>query len=160
MLLSVQFQSSAANDLGLRKGVGNAGTVRRPRYNLTLLDPEYFAKAGAMTGDDFVKRGMVSASKFGEPTFVAAGSRLTPPHDYAIIGNVESHTKFSIAQDGRVRLANFSIYSPMLVGNQTEGGELGILVFDPRLHLDWWPLSNFSEYKCTRTPEEQSWHMS
>jgi hypothetical protein len=42
-----------------------------------------------------------------------------PPRDYAIVGNVDSHTKFSVAQDGRVKLANFSIISPTALANDT-----------------------------------------
>lgn len=131
-----------------RKGVGTTTTVRRPRYNLTAVDPTYFADAA---GDphDFVRRGMEQMSRFNETTFASAASLLPPTHDYAIVGNVASHTKFSIAQDGRVRLANYSIYSPTQVGNVTEGKEAGVLLFDPRLYVDWWPTTNFSEYKTS-----------
>jgi len=48
--------------------------------------------------------------------------------------------------DGRVRLANYSIYSPTLRGDVTEGGEPGALVFDTRAHVSWWPETNFSEW--------------
>jgi hypothetical protein len=50
--------------------------------------------------------------------------------------------------DGRVRLANYSIYSPTLRGDVTEGGEPGALVFDTRVHVSWWPETNFSEWVC------------
>ena len=143
----------------LRKGVGRADSVRRPHYNLVAVDPQYYAKAVADAGD-FIKQGMENTSAFGETTFAAAASRLVPPHDYAIVGNVDSHTKFSVAQDGRVKLANFSIYSPTLLGNDTAGtgdetgraagGPVGdVLLFDPKQHVSWWPAHNFSDYKSS-----------
>ena len=144
---------------GLRKGVGRAQDVRRPHYNLTAVDPAYFKHAAAEGGDDFIKLGMEAASAFGETSFSAAASTLVPPHDYAIVGNTGSHTKFSVAQDGRVKLANFSIYSPTLLGDNTNGtGDTGsagggpggdVLVFDPRRHLSWWPEHNYSDYKSS-----------
>ena len=144
---------------GLRKGVGRAQDVRRPHYNLTAVDPAYFKNAAAEGGDDFIKQSMEAASTFEETTFAAAASTLAPPHDYAIVGNVDSHTKFSVAQDGRVKLANFSIYSPTLEGDNTNGtGDGGgggggpggdVLVFDPRRYMSWWPEQNFSDYKTS-----------
>lgn len=131
-----------------RKGVGNVSSTRRPRYNLTDIDAQYFVNAA---GDplDFVRREMEAASPWGETTFAAAASLLPPSHDYGIVGGVDSHTKFSVAQDGRVRLANYSIYSPTQVGNVTEGREIGVLLFDPREHVSWWPSHNFSDYKTS-----------
>jgi len=52
-------------------------------------------------------------------------------------------------QDGRVRLANFSIYSPTQHGPVTEGTNPGVLLFDPRQYMGWWPATNFSEYKTS-----------
>ena len=63
-----------------------------------------------------------------------------------------------MAQDGRVKLANFSIYSPTMQGNVTDagrnvsfgGGPPGtVLLFDPRKYLTWWPEHNFSDYKTS-----------
>lgn len=105
-----------AGGRGFRKGFGHLKAIRRPRYNLTDTEPRYFERA-ASDPSDFVKQSMQAASKFGETTFEAAAARLVPPHDYALVGNVKSHTKFVIAPDGRVRLANFSVFSSMLVGN-------------------------------------------
>eukprot|EP01047_Picozoa_sp_COSAG01_P044377 COSAG01_NODE_4005_length_5440_cov_8.384947_2_plen_1194_part_00 len=144
----------------LRKGVGSVQDVRRPLYNLTAIDSKYFARAAAEGGTDFIKLGMEAASAFGETSFAAAASTLAPPHDYAIVGNAASHTKFSVAQDGRVKLANFSIYSPTLVGDNTNGtGDSGgkaaggpggdVLVFDPRRYVSWWPAQNYSDYKSS-----------
>ena len=141
----------------LRKGVGRVDAVRRPHYSLVGVDSDYFKKA-VDDPADFIRQGMQHDSAFNETTFVAAASRLPPAHDYAIVGNVRSHTKFSVAQDGRIKLANFSIYSPTLEGNITDagrdthfgGGPLGtVLLFDPRLYLSWWPQHNFSDYKTS-----------
>ena len=63
------------------------------------------------------------------------------------VGNIASHSKFSLALDGRIRSANFSIYSPTLLGNSTKGEEPSALLFDPRDVTAWWPEHNFSEYK-------------
>ena len=153
---SLLGSDSGPGGRGLRKGVGRPQDVRRPHYNLTAVDPRYFERAAAEGGSDFLKLGMEAASPFGETSFAAAASTLPPPHDYAIVGNVASHTKFSVAQDGTVKLANFSIYTPTLVGTDTNGtyanngGPGGdVLVFDPRRYTSWWPLHNFSDYKTS-----------
>eukprot|EP01043_Picozoa_sp_COSAG02_P006217 COSAG02_NODE_175_length_31226_cov_95.275934_14_plen_452_part_00 len=139
-----------------RKGVGRPQDVRRPHYNLSAIDPRYFEHAAAEGGTDFIKLGMEAASPFGETSFAAAASTLPPPHDYAIVGNVASHTKFSVAQDGTVKLANYSIYTPTQLGSDTNGtyadngGPGGdVLVFDPRRYVTWWPTHNFSDYKTS-----------
>ena len=76
---------------------------------------------------------------------------LAPTHDYALTGALQSHTKFSVAQDGKVWLGNFSIFSPTDQGaNVTGGKEPGVLLFDPQDHLSWWPPGgHFSEYKTS-----------
>ena len=84
-------------------------------------------------------------------SILAAAAQLPPTHDYGIVGNAGSHTKFSVAQDGRVRLANFSIFSPTDQGpNVTGGVQPGVLLFNPQDHLGRWPQSgNFSAYKTS-----------
>ena len=139
---------SVVGGSGFRKGVGSVAATRRPRYNLTAVVPEYFS-AAATDPLDFLKRGMMARSEFNETTFVAAAAQLPPTHDYGIVGNAGSHTKFSVAQDGRVRLANFSIFSPTLAGNVTDNPNPGVLLFDPRRYLQWWPAANFSDYKTS-----------
>lgn len=155
--LSTLEPAGDSGGLVLRKGVGRIDAVRRPHYNLVNVDNDYFHNA-VIDARDFLRQGMQHSSAFNETTFVAAASRLPPAHDYAIVGNINSHTKFSIAQDGRVKLANFSIYSPTLLGNVTDagrdthfgGGPMGtVLLFDPRLYLSWWPEHNFSDYKTS-----------
>ena len=63
------------------------------------------------------------------------------------VGTIDAHSKFSLALDGRVRSANFSIYSPTLRGNETSGQEYSALLWDPRARVKWWPTTNWSEYK-------------
>ena len=90
---------------------------------------------------------------FSETTFAAASSYLAPTHDYAMVGNVRSHTKFSIAQDGKVWLANFSIFSPTSADqapNVTGGMEPGVLLFNPQDHLTHQPVHHTSYLE--RTP--------
>ena len=72
----------------LRKGVGHTDAIRRPHFNLVSVDPMYYAKAVSDPGD-FIRQGMEHDSAFNESTFAAAASRLPPPHDYAIVGNIE-----------------------------------------------------------------------
>ena len=117
----------------LRKGVGRTDAVRRPRYGLAAHDPAYFAKA---TGDpnDWIKRSMQNASRFGETTWVAAAARMVPTFDYAITGHPGAHTKFSVAPDGRVYLANFSIFAGAAHRPNVSGQiQPGVLLFDPKV---------------------------
>ena len=92
--------------LALRKGVGRIDKVRRPRYNLVGADPDYFTKAEE-DPTDWIKQSMENASAFGETTFEAAASRMVPTQEYAITGNANAHTKFSVAPDGRVGTAHY-----------------------------------------------------
>ena len=142
----IGFFSAASAPLLLRKGVGSTSAVRRPRYSLSARSPTYWHDA---RDDplDLVKTRALAASEFGEATFDAFASLLPPTKDYMEVGNIGSHSKFSVALDGRVRSANFSIFSPMLVGNKTKGEEPSALLFDPRDVVSWWPAHNFSEYK-------------
>ena len=87
---------SVAGGSGFRKGVGSVATTRRPRYNLTAVDPGFFS-AAANDPLDFLKRGMLARSPFNETTFVAAAAQLPPTREYGIVGNAGSHTKFSVA---------------------------------------------------------------
>ena len=74
----------------------------RSRYNLEEDDPDYFIKA-ATSSDDWIGRRMSSSTPDGEPSFISAASLLPPSRDYAMVGSVDAHTKFSLSQDGRVR---------------------------------------------------------
>ena len=142
----IGFFSAASVPLLLRKGVGRTSALQRPRYSLADHSPSYWRD----TRDDphdLVKTRALAASEFGEATFDAFASLLPPTKDYMEVGNIGSHSKFSLALDGRVRSANFSIYSPTLVGNSTTGHEPSALLFDPRDVVRWWPPHNFSEYK-------------
>lgn len=135
---------------GFRKGVGEVSALLRPRLDPRVGTAGYIAAALA-DPDDILARTMEGGSAFGETTFAAAAAYLAPTHDYAIVGTVQSHTKFSVAQDGKVWLANFSIYSPTDQGpNVTGGEEPGVLLFSPQDHTSWWPKTgNFSEYKTS-----------
>jgi hypothetical protein len=91
---------------------------------------------------------------FGETTFEAAASRMVPTSEYAITGNVDAHTKFSVAPDGRVYLGNFSIYAgPEHHPHVATGSDIqpGVLLFDPKRYVGWWPAagSNFSDTKTS-----------
>lgn len=100
------FTSTVGEPITLaRTGVGLLRSIRRPSYALEAHDKAYFSKARLDPGD-YIKKRFLNASRFGEADFAAAASFLPPAKDYALIGNVNSHTKFSVSQDGRVRLAN------------------------------------------------------
>ena len=66
---------------------------------------------------------------------------MVPTSEYAITGNVDAHTKFSVAPDGRVYLANFSIYAgPDHHPKVVAGGppvQPGVLLFDPKRFVSW-----------------------
>lgn len=133
-----------------RKGVGATASLQRPKLAPQLGSSAYYAAAVADPAD-LIRRAMENSSAYGETTFAAAAAYLAPTHDYALVGNARSHTKFSVAQDGKVWLANFSIFSPTDVpGNVTGGAEPGVLLFDPREYVSRWPSTgNFSEYKTS-----------
>eukprot|EP01043_Picozoa_sp_COSAG02_P010638 COSAG02_NODE_378_length_23535_cov_35.310164_9_plen_1246_part_00 len=135
---------------GFRKGVGKPSQLRLPQLNPRLNSSSYYTQALADPTDAFA-RAMENASAFGETTFASAAAYLAPTHDYTIVGNAQSHTKFSIAQDGKIYLANFSIYSPIDRGpNVTGGQEPGVLLFNPQDYLSRWPAGGkFSQYKTS-----------
>jgi hypothetical protein len=135
---------------GFRKGVGRTSALLRPRLDPRLTTSTYYQQALA-DPTDALARAMENSSAFAETTFAAAAAYLSPTHDYTLVGNPQSHTKFSIAQDGKTWLANFSIFSPTDQGpNVTGGQEPGVLLFDPQQYLSWWPATGrFSEYKTS-----------
>lgn len=47
----------------------------------------------------------------------------------------------------KVKVANFSIYTPMEEAEKVFGEEVGLLVFDPRNYTRFWPRHNFTDYK-------------
>jgi hypothetical protein len=130
----------------VRKGVGSPQKIRRPRYELEAADPLHFSKSSTQA-DDFIKQQMLASSPDSEPTFAAAASLLPPPRDYMMLGVVGAHTKFSVSNDGRIKCANYSIFTATERGNETAGSEPGRLLFDPRDHLSWWPATNHSDCK-------------
>ena len=142
-----------------RKGVGLASALRRPRYHLEAADPDYFVKARDLP-DDWLKSRMCNSSADGEPTFESAASLLPPSRDYAMVGNVDAITKFSVSPDGRVTSGNHSIFTAMEQGNATGS----TVLFDPRNHTRFWPEHNFSEYKSavvgrvSRAVSVSAWH--
>ena len=70
-------------------------------------DPAYFTTArDSPTG--WLKERMVDGTVDGEPTFESA-ALLPPARDYVMVGNVDSHTKFAVSPDGRIKHAS----SPM-----------------------------------------------
>jgi hypothetical protein len=125
----------------IRKGVGDTSALERPRYQLEAADPDYFVKARDIP-TDWLKAQMLMTND-GEPTFNSAASLLPPSKDYAMVGNVAAHTKISVSPDGRMKSGNHSIFVAMEWGNITGGS----LLFDPRDHVAFWPVHNFSEYK-------------
>ena len=134
----------------IRKGVGKLAALRRPQYSLQAADEGYFDKA-ASEPHDWLRQRFVSHTPDHEPTFVSAASVLTPALDYSEVGNRDAHSKFSVAPDGRVSSANFSIRVDMRHGaTPTGGGGPGAgnhLLFDPRNHTSFWPASNWTEFK-------------
>ena len=142
--------SGVSGGRGFRKGIGRTVALLQPRLDPALSSEDYYAQALADPADR-IKREMENASAFGEVTFSAAAAFLAPTHDYALVGNAKSHTKFSVAQDGKVWLANFSIFSATDEAASTIGGaEPGALLFNPQNHLSSWPPhGNFSEYKTS-----------
>jgi hypothetical protein len=96
---------------GFRKGVGRPSDLRAPQLNPQLTSAAYYTAALADPADR-LKQAMENAFASGETSFAAAAAYLAPTHEYAVVGNRESHIKFSVAQDGKIWLANFSIYSP------------------------------------------------
>jgi len=96
---------------------------------------------------DYVKERMIADAADNEPTFDSAAALLPPSRDYAMVGNRGAHTKFSVSQDGRVKCANYSIYTPMEQADQANGTERPLSLFDPRMHVAFWPETNFSDYK-------------
>ena len=125
----------------VRKGAGDTSALERPRYQLEAADPDYFIKARDIPTDWLKARMLMTAD--GEPTFNSAASLLPPSKDYAMVGNVAAHTKISVSPDGRLKSGNSSIFVAMEWGNITGGS----LLFDPRDHMAYWPVHNFSEYK-------------
>ena len=142
--------SGVSGGQGFRKGVGKVSALRQPKQDPRIGTDAYYTAALA-DPTDALARATEQSSSFNETTFAAAAAYLTPTHDYTIVGNVGSHTKFSLAQDGKVWLANFSIFSPTDQGpNVTGGQEPGVLLFNPQDHTSWWPeTGNFSEYKTS-----------
>ena len=128
-----------------RKGVGRTSALRRPRYALEAVDRDYFVKARDLP-TDYLRERMCETTD-GEPTFASAASLLPPSRDYAMVGNLAAHTKFSVSADGRVKSGNHSIYTPMEQADVTNGADGSELLWDPRNHIAWWPVYNFSEYK-------------
>jgi hypothetical protein len=130
----------------LRKGVGDVDSLKRPRYDLTGSDKDYFVNATTST-DDYLKQLFVNSTADLEPTFVSAASVLSPTLDYALIKNVDAHSGFSVSPQGRVMAANFSIREQMERGDAPRSLG-GLLLFDPRNYLPFtWPETNFSDFK-------------
>jgi hypothetical protein len=153
VFLGPDFQlgpSGVVNGYGLRKGVGRISALLRPKLDPRLSSSNYYAQAVA-DPRDALSSAMENESVFAETTFSAAAAYLPPTHDYGLVGNPQSHTKFSIAQDGKIHLANFSIFSPIDQGpNVTGGKQPGVLLFNPQNYLSWWPPTGiFSDYKTS-----------
>ena len=135
---------------GFRRGLGRASALLRPKLDPLLTNSSYYAQMLTVPTDQ-IRQAMETSSPFQETTFAAASAYLLPTHDYTLVGNVQSHTKFSLAQDGKVWLANFSIYSPTDQGADVTGGqEPGVLLFNPQEVLSTWPKrGNFTAYKTS-----------
>ena len=129
----------------LRKGVGDINRLKRPRYALTASNANYFTEATTST-DDYLKKLFINITADLEPTFASAASVLPPTLDYALVKNIDAHSGFSVSPQGRVMAANFSIREQMQRGNAPLSPG-GLLLFDPRDHLPFWPETNFSEFK-------------
>ena len=142
----VAFVGAGVEPHLVRKGVGHADAVRRPRYQLEAREAGYFSKANA-SAEDFLKQRLLNRSAHREPTFAAAAALLPPSRDYVTIGEPRAHSKFGVSAQGRITCANYSIFVASERGASTAGSENGRLLFDPRDYLAWWPASNFSETK-------------
>ena len=71
--------------------------------------PLFFSIVPLSVGRSGLAFRFLQKSAFGEAEFSAAASFLAPSKDYGEVGNVDSHTKFVVAPDARVRCANGSV---------------------------------------------------
>lgn len=138
----VQLNASAVI---LRHGVGLVSKIQRPRYNLTQPYSKYWNRATNDPEDWLAVR--IRNLTAGEADFKHSASFLTPPRDYTMVGVPNAHTKFSVSLDGRINVANLSIFVPTLEGDVTIGKEKTVQVFDPRNYTSFWPTTNFTDYK-------------
>lgn len=118
--------------------MGKVQKIQQPVYDLTPGYQGCIAAAANDTIGDYLLKTFQ-----GEPHFDEAASFLAPVRDYAVIGIVNSSTKWSISPDGRIKRADNHVYTPM--ADKTDTGP-GILVFDPSKYVQW-PATNFSNYK-------------
>ena len=107
-----------------------------PDYAALARDqPDYYDAAANVLVDSLGARA-AEASPFGdEVTFAAAAAFLAPQRDYASIGAQAAAVKFSVAPDGRVKLASGDIYTPA-ASNESQPGTM---VFDTAARADFWP---------------------
>eukprot|EP00756_Hemistasia_phaeocysticola_P061283 Hpha_TRINITY_DN476_c0_g1::TRINITY_DN476_c0_g1_i1::g.27768::m.27768 len=138
----------------IRKGVGFVDKIRRPLYNISGADAQYFTKA--LANGDYLRQLMEADGK--EPTFAESAGLLTPTHDYALVAVSSMLTKFSVSMSGVVKTGNTSIYTPELGKSDVDIN--GNTVFDPRRYTAYWPASvppaeqgvrlPFTDYKTAR----------
>jgi hypothetical protein len=107
-----------------------------PDYAALARDqPDYYDAAANVLIDSLGARA-AEASPFGnEVTFAAAAAFLAPQRDYASIGAQAAAVKYSVAPDGRVKLASGDIYTPA-ASNESQPGTM---VFDTAARADFWP---------------------
>jgi hypothetical protein len=117
-----------------------------PNYTALVRDqPDYYDAAAALKTDLLGER-IIAASYDGEPTFSSASAFLTPQRDYASIGAQTATVKYSVAPDGRIKLASGSIYTPATNGSSEQ--QPGTLIFDTASIVDFWPAKNWSVIKA------------
>jgi hypothetical protein len=133
----------------LSRTVGSALSVTPVSYASLVVDqPSYYVMADYLPTDYLGQRAANMSGPEGETTWAAAASFLPPQRDYASIGAIAPHAKYSVSPDGRVKSAYGNIYTPAL--NRTDTGPGGLLVWDPAAVLvpqTLWPATNWSATK-------------
>lgn len=129
----------------VRKGTGTVTDLVMPNYNYLLEEDCLYWNKVDINSTDYI-RARVMIDTNGQPTFAAAQSYMAPQRDYAHIGGIVPYQKYSVAPDGRIKLADGAIWTTDNLANETGPGTL---IFDPLTYLPvgCWPLTNFTYSK-------------
>jgi hypothetical protein len=124
----------------LRKGVGSPFNLTMPNYTYIGVDDcDFWAKTAAVQDDYLGQR--ILGDTANQPTYLAAAKYMPPQRDYANIGGNLPYQKYSVAPDGRIKIADSDIWTTDNLANETGPG---VLVFDPLVHLPYWPATNWT----------------
>jgi len=126
-----------------RKGTGSPWAMRMPNWAyLAAQNCSYYATVYSNYTDSIAA--FVVAETGGEATFLHAAKYLPPQRDYASIGAIYPYHKYSVSPDGRIKIADSDIYTPTDEASVTGPG---VMVFDPRDYMPFWPTSNWTSVK-------------